>query len=317
MKTTPVTREDLGRSVLAVPPLARDAGLAPDRAANQALVRHMEAGGVSTLLYGGNANFYNIGLYEYGGLLDLLAEIAAPESWVIPSVGPDYGKMMDQAPLVRDRGFPTAMVLPLSFPATPAGTETGLRRCADALGRPVILYVKAAGAVDPAGVRRLADDGVICAVKYGVVHDDPGRDPFLARLVDAVEPGMIVSGIGERPAIAHLRAFGLAGFTSGAVCLAPTASMRLLRALRAGDVATAEAVREHFLPFEDQRDAISPLRVLHDAVTLAGIADMGPMLPLLSGLMDTERARVAGPARALLAWDRGEASREEDARRSA
>lgn len=317
MKTTPVTRADLGRSVLAVPPLARDADLTPARAANQALVRHMEAGGVSTLLYGGNANFYNIGLYEYAGLLDLLAEIAGAGSWVIPSVGPDYGKMMDQAPLVRDRGFPTAMVLPLGFPATRAGVETGVRRCADALGRPVILYVKAAGAVDPAGVRRLADDGVICAVKYGVVHDDPAHDPFLAKLVAAVDPGMIVSGIGERPAIAHLRAFGLAGFTSGAVCLAPTASMRLLQALQAGDYTTAEAIRAHFLPFEDQRDAISPIRVLHDAVTLAGIADMGPMLPLLTGLGETEKARVAGPARALLAYDRGEAARHEDARRTA
>ncbi|HVZ15368.1 MAG TPA: dihydrodipicolinate synthase family protein, partial [Bauldia sp.] len=64
MKTTPVTPNDLARSVIAVPPLARRADLAINDEANRALVAHMKAGGVGTFLYGGNANFYNIGLYE-------------------------------------------------------------------------------------------------------------------------------------------------------------------------------------------------------------------------------------------------------------
>ena len=98
MKTTPVTAADLGASVLAVPPLARNADLSLNRAANQSLIRHLEAGGVSTLMYGGNANFYNVGLYEYASILDMLEELAAPGSWVIPSVGPDFGKMMDLGP---------------------------------------------------------------------------------------------------------------------------------------------------------------------------------------------------------------------------
>ena len=68
MKTDAVTFADLAGSVLAVPPLARNADLSFSRAANTALIRHIEAGGVTTLLYGGNANFYNIGLYEYGAI---------------------------------------------------------------------------------------------------------------------------------------------------------------------------------------------------------------------------------------------------------
>jgi hypothetical protein len=44
--------------------------------------------------------------------------------------------------------------------------------------------------------------------------------------------------------------------------------------------------------------------VLHDAVTLSGVADMGPMLPLLTGISSAERERVAPVARALAAWDR-------------
>ncbi|MNT70970.1 hypothetical protein D3C72_2094070 [compost metagenome] len=55
---------------------------------------------------------------------------------------------------------------------------------------------------------------------------------------------------------------------------------------------------------EDCRDSISPIRVLHDAVTLSGVADMGPMLPLLTGISSAERERVAPVARALAAWDR-------------
>ena len=59
------------------------------------------------------------------------------------------------------------------------------------------------------------------------------------------------------------------------------------------------------MPLEDCRDGISPIRVLHDAVTLAGIADMGPMLPILTGLEPAERARVEPVAKALLAIDGG------------
>jgi hypothetical protein len=44
--------------------------------------------------------------------------------------------------------------------------------------------------------------------------------------------------------------------------------------------------------------------VLHDAVTLAGIADMGPILPMISNLGPSERPAVEDAARALLAHDR-------------
>ncbi|MEX2631921.1 MAG: dihydrodipicolinate synthase family protein [Tistlia sp.] len=306
MKTTAVQPADLARSVLAVPPLARRADLTLDPEANRALIRHLEAGGVTTLLYGGNANLYNLGLAGFAELLDLLAEAAAPDSWAIPSVGPDYGRLMDQLPvLCEHERFPTVMVLPLGFPATPEGVATGLRRFAEAYGRPVILYVKNEAYLTAELVGSLEADGLLCAVKYAVVRDDPGEDRLLAGILERVDPAKVVSGIGERPAIAHLRRFGLAGFTSGSVCLAPRSSTALLHALKKGDFAAAEEIRARFLPLEDLRDAISPLRVLHDAVTLSGVADMGPILPMLSNLSEAERARVAPAARALAALDAG------------
>jgi dihydrodipicolinate synthase/N-acetylneuraminate lyase len=146
-------------------------------------------------------------------------------------------------------------------------------------------------------------DGSVCAIKYGTVRADPAQDDYLRRLLDHVDAKLVISGIGERPAITHLRQFGLGGFTSGSVCVAPRGSMTILSAIKRSDWATAERLREAFLPLEDLRDDISPIRTLHDAVTLAGIADMGPMLPLLTGLNDAERQRVQPAARALRAWD--------------
>ena len=293
----------LARSVIAVPPLARDADFAVDEDANRALIRHIEAGGVRSLLYGGNANFYNVSVGEYGGLLDFLADAAGPDTLVIPSAGPDYGKLRDQVPLLKERDFPTVMVLPLKFPATRGGAATGVRRFAEALGRPVVLYLKDEDYMTPAGAAALVDDGLVAAVKYAVVRDDPANDPYLRDLLDRVDPGMIVSGMGERPAVVHLRDFGLAGFTSGSVCVGPRGSQRMLEAMKAGDYDTAEALRERYLPLEDLRDAHSPIRVLHDAVTLAGIADTGPLLPLLSNIPDELRVPVRDAAVALLKAD--------------
>lgn len=304
MKTSPVTVADLQRSVIAVPPLARNADLSLNHDANRAVLRHLEAGGVRSVMYGGNANFYHIAVSEYARVLDFLAQAAGDDTWVLPSAGPDYGKLMDQARLLRERAFPTAMLLPMSFPYTDAGLADGVRRFSDALGRPVVVYIKSERYLAPETLARLVAEERIAAIKYAVVRQDPGQDPYLSELLTAVDKRYVVSGIGERPAVTHFRQFGLSSFTSGSVCVAPRGSMQMLRCLQAGDFGQAEALRQTYLPLEDCRDEISPIRVLHDAVTLAGVADMGPMLPLLSGLAPAERERVAPVAQVLLARDR-------------
>jgi hypothetical protein len=78
VKTGSVDSADLARTVISVPPLARRADLTLDPDVNRALIRHLELGGVSTLMYGGNANFCNVGLYECAAIRDFLAEAAAP-----------------------------------------------------------------------------------------------------------------------------------------------------------------------------------------------------------------------------------------------
>ena len=303
MKTTPVTPADLAASVIAVPPLARHRDLTISNADNRMLIEYLEEGGVRTLLYGGNANLYNIGATELPELLDVLEQEAGDDTWVIPSVGPDYGKLMDQLPVLKGRAFPTVMILPLAFPATSDGIATGIRHFAERLGKPVIVYIKADNYLEPAQVAALVNDGLVSGIKYATVRTDPRQDDYLRALLDVVDRRLVVSGIGERPAIVHLRDFGLQGFTSGSVCIAPNSSTKILALCKAERWAEAEEERAAFLDLEDCRDAFSPIRVLHDAVTLAGIADMGPMLPMLSNLPESQRGKVRDAALALRQHD--------------
>ena len=301
MDTRPITSARLASSVIAVPPLARDASERVLKEENTKLIRHIEAGGVDILLYGGNANFYHIRPSEYASTLQLLAEAAGPKTLIVPSAGPAYGLSIDQAEIAKDFPFPTVMVLPHQGLSTFAGVETGLRKFAEKYGRPIVVYVKQEGYVTPKEVARLVKDGCVSWIKYAIVRDNPADDPFLKELVQQVSPSLIVSGIGEQPAIVHLRDFKINGFTSGCVCVAPALSAKFLKACTARDWAEAERIRGLFMPLEDLRNGINPIRVLHEAVRLAGIADMGPILPLLSGLNAEETEKVSRAAKALVA----------------
>jgi dihydrodipicolinate synthase/N-acetylneuraminate lyase len=208
MQSDPVTPEQLRSSVIAVPPLARHANLELAREANHEIIRHIEGGGVSTLLYGGNANLYHIRPSEYWALLDLLRDEAGEETLVIPAAGPAYGTMMDQCALLQESGFPTVMILPMQGLTTSAGVREGFGQFAAEFGRPVVLYIKNDGYIEAEDAARLVEAGHVSWVKYAVVREDPRIDPFLERLVQLVDPAIIVSGIGEQPAIVHREQFG-------------------------------------------------------------------------------------------------------------
>jgi len=304
MNESPILDSEFVASVIAVPPLARRADYTLDAAENRALIRHIEAGGVRTLLYGGNANLYHVAVSEYRDLLDLLADAAGGGTRVIPSIGPDYGKMVDQARILAQTRYRTAMVLPLSGFTTSEGVEAGLTRVADAAGMPLTLYIKSENYVELDTLARLIERGTLLAVKYAIVRDNPADDPYLRRLVQAVPVVKVVSGMGERPALVHLREFGLAAWTTGSGCIAPRMVMALLQAVRTGDTDKAQRLYDAFLPLETLRDEISLIRVLHDAVTFSKIADMGPILPLLSSTPPEHHAKIDHATQVLLALER-------------
>lgn len=305
MNTSPLSVEEFSRSVLAVPPLARRADFSLDAAQNRKLIRHIESGGLRTLLYGGNANLYHTSVHEYGELLALLADSAAETTRVIPAIGPDFGKMMDQARLLRGTGYRTAMVLPMQGFTTPQGVADGISRVVDFMGMPVTLYLKSEETIGVEALGRLVDEGRVLVVKYAIVRPDAADDNYLKALVERITPQRIVSGMGERPTLAHLAGFGLTSFTTGSGCIAPAACRQLFQALKAGDLAAARPIHDRFMPLETLRDSISLIRVLHDAVSLSGLADMGPHLPLLSASPAERHAEIESAARELLAYDKG------------
>ncbi|HXE80849.1 MAG TPA: dihydrodipicolinate synthase family protein [Vicinamibacterales bacterium] len=301
---TPVTAADL-EGVFAVPPLARAEDGRFDPAENDAIARHLRSGGITRLLYGGNAFLYHVTLADYEALLDWMAA-ADRDVLMIPSLGPAYGRAIDQARIIRRYGFPAAMLLPCGDPRDAAGLERGVRSIADAAGCPVVLYLKEETTFGSRleegldAIGRLAADGVCAAVKYAVVRRNPEEDSYLSALIARVERQRILSGMGERPAVVHMRYWRLPGFTTGSGCLAPRLTLRLFEACRRGDFAGAGNIRREFLPLEDVRDAEGPARVLHAAVGLAGIARVGPIPPFVSPLASEACAALETVVRALL-----------------
>ena len=301
MNSAAITPETLANSVIAVPPLARDDDFSLSKSHNQQIVRHLEGGGVSTLLYGGNANLYHIRPSEYLALLQMLEEIAGENTTMIPAVGPAYGVMMDQAEMLRGTSFPTAMVLPHQGLTTDLGVQRGICHFAERIEKPVVIYLKHENYLSVERTRELVDEGVVSWIKYAIVRDVPSDDDELRRLVDVVDPKIVVSGIGEQPAIVHLNEFGVGAFTSGCVCLAPRLSQEMLRAIQNSNLARAEEIRGIFKKLEDLRNEINPIKVLHHAVQFAGIANTGPILPLLSEVEEDSLSRIREAAQSLFA----------------
>jgi len=301
--------EDL-RGVFAVPPLSRrnDEKRSLDFEQNDLLTRHIVQGGVTRLLYGGNAFLYHITLDEYEALLDWLSSFG-DGLWAIPSIGPSFGRAMDQAELLKKYHFPCAMMLPCADPRDADGLERGLREIAHAAAMPLVVYLKdetnfgAEREVGLDAVARLVEDGVCSWIKYAVIRPNPSDDPYLASLLLRVPRERVISGIGERPAIVHLREWGLPGFTTGSGCLAPTLTSGIFKACSRGDYQAAARLRDAFIPHEDLRDAWGPSRVLHFATELGGVARTGPVPPFLSPLSTDQVKTLAPVASALVKVD--------------
>ena len=294
--------------VFAVPPLARrnDTARSIDFVENERIVKHIANGGITRLIYGGNAFLYHIKLAEFDALLEWLSGLT-DEKWVIPSIGPTYGRAMEQAAILRKHRFNTAMFLPCADPRDAAGLERGYREIAAAGAAQLIVYLKDEtnfGSDKEAGldaVARLVDDRVCIGIKYAVVRKDPLHDAYLEALLARVDRRYIISGIGERPAVVHLRDWKLPGFTTGSGCIAPRMSQSLFEACAREDFKAASDVRERFLPLEDLRDAWGPARVLHHTTELAAIAKTGPIAPYVSPLNEEQLEELAPVALTLLA----------------
>jgi dihydrodipicolinate synthase/N-acetylneuraminate lyase len=213
---------------------------------------------------------------------------------------------MDQAAALKRYGVTCAMVLPCADPRDAFGLEQGYREISSTAETKLLLYIKDETNFGPDKQRgldtiaQLVDDKVCVGIKYAVVREDPTQDPYLESLLTRVDRKFVISGIGERPAVAHLRDWKLPGFTTGSGCIAPQRSQKLFETCVRGDFEVAESLRATFLPLEDLRDAWGPARVLHHATELAGIARTGPIPPYVSALSDGQLAEVEPVVKALV-----------------
>ena len=292
-------------NVFPVPPLARskDISRSISAAENKEIIDRIESAGARVLIYGGNAVFYHITLKEYETALSMLSELAGEDTWVIPSVGPSFGLAMDQAEILKDTNYPVAMYLPANDPKVPEGLYRGISEFVQKSGKQVIVYIKAETNFTIEYVAKLFENGSVVGTKYAIVRDDPSKDEYLKRLLDSVDRRSVISGIGERPACVHMLQFRLPGYTTGSGCLAPKATLKMFHQLQAGNYEEAELIRERFLPFEDLRDQWNPIRVLHEAYRLTGLANTGPIPPLLSNISYEQANTVEPVAKALLDYE--------------
>jgi len=306
MRTGAISTNDL-RGVFAVPPLARtdNAERSIDFVQNNQIVKHIHGGGITRLIYGGNAFLYHVRLNEFAQLVEWL-NCLPDDVLVIPSVGPAYGLALEQAARLRAYRFPCAMILPSNDPRDAKGLERGYREIGKQADTRLIIYLKEETSFGPdrdAGIEavaRLIDDEVCLGIKYAIVRPDPLQDPYLEALLARVDPRFVISGIGERPAVTHLRDWKLSGFTTGSGCIAPTLSQLLFLACEEGHFETALNLREHFIPLEDLRDLWGPAKVLHHATELAEIAITGTLPPYVSTLSEEQREAILPAAKKLV-----------------
>lgn len=141
MKTAAVTAADLAATVVAVPPLPLDDRLGIRVEECRRIVARCEAGGVRTTLWGGNAQLQHWPISRYEELLELAEATAGSDTLVIPSLGPDYGRLLDQAAILARSRFPTAVALPMPAHTTPRGVAGALAEAAERAGRPLVAYV--------------------------------------------------------------------------------------------------------------------------------------------------------------------------------
>lgn len=291
----------LARSVISVPPLAFHSDGSICGEANRAIMEHISDGGVTTFLYGGNALVHHWPMSRYAEWWDLLASQAPPGSLILPSVGPDGGKLRDQAEILKTRDVEAALLLPIGLPFTIEGMKKALTDFHSKSGTQLLIYIKSDGYIPASDVSDLVEAGVVLGVKYAVPRGPDEVDTYLNALIAAIGPDRIISGFGEPPAIPHMIDQSLAGFTAGCVCISPAVSNAIFVALKAGNRREAERLLEPIKPLEALRNEINEIRVLHAAVEAAGIAPTGPILMPSAPIPEERRKDIETAAKALLA----------------
>ncbi|MEV8564069.1 dihydrodipicolinate synthase family protein [Streptomyces sp. NPDC051322] len=288
--------------VVSIPVTPFGADGAIDESTHRALLRRLIDGGIRTLTPNGNTGeFYALTPAERTRVTELTIEEAAAGTVpgtgagavVLVGVGHDVPTAVAAARHARECGAQMVMVHQPIHPYVSRGGWVDYHRAvADAVPElGVVPYLRnphLPGA-------RMAELGRLCPNVIGVKYAVPDAARFAAFARDAgLDRFVWIAGLAELYAPSYF-AGGASGFTSGLVNVAPSVSLAMLEALRAGDSAAAMKVWEQIRPFEDLRAAdqsANNVTVVKEALASLGLCRRDVRAP--SRVLDeAQRAEVA------------------------
>jgi 4-hydroxy-tetrahydrodipicolinate synthase len=282
-------------SGILVTPFDADDAPAPARLAP--VVARAVAAGIGALTVNGNTSeFYGLTLEEARRMQAAVPGIVDGRAVVVAGVGRSVKEACELAAAARGDGCDAIMIHQPPDPfRAPRGVAAYVARVAEAArGLPVLLYLRD----DSGGMEAIS---ALCAVPgvAGVKWATPNL-MMLAAARRAAPHLAWICGLAE-PWAPPMTALGAQGFTSGVINVAPHLSMRVLRALQAGDMAAANAAIAAIEPFEKLRAMEgngANVSVVKAALALRG-EDVGPARPpaawpLGDTVIETLRGVLAG-----------------------
>ncbi len=294
-----VARALRGVSGILVTPFDDRDRLAPDRLAP--IVARAVGAGIGALTVNGNTSeFYGLTMREARMMQAEVPRIVAGRAVVVAGVGRSVRDACVLARSAKQDGCDAIMIHqppdPFRAPRGVAAYVAAVAEAAD--GLPVLLYLRD----DSGGADAIAQ---LCAIPgvAGVKWATPNLMNLAAARRAAPHLAWIC-GLAE-PWAPPMTALGATGFTSGVINVAPHLSMRVLRALEAGDFPAANAAIAAIEPFEKLRAMEgngANVSVVKAALALGG-EDVGAARPpaawpLSDSVIETLKTVLAGFERA-------------------
>ncbi|MCZ6677830.1 MAG: dihydrodipicolinate synthase family protein [Candidatus Poribacteria bacterium] len=253
-------------------------------------VRYLIAHGVDFIMpMCGTGLVYDASLEEYEAVVGAFIDAAGDEAYIVPGLGPGFGRAIEMGHISRSLGVAGVMIMPVVGPASAKGVYNGLKAITEKVQLPTVLYQRRLDIMPVDDVVRLCELDAVVALKYAVED----LDAFDAIVEKAGDGAAMVCGMAEDPCIAYME-HGAIGFSSGMANFVPRMSLALRRNFAAGDKAEAERLRALMLPFEDLRGengARYSSSALHAAMDYAGLAG-GPVIPFAQDVAAHDRPRV-------------------------
>ena len=265
-------------------------------------VRYLIEHGVDFIMPAcGTGLVYDMSLEDYEALVGTFVDAASDEAWIVPGIGPGFGRSVEMGRIAQSMGVAGVMIMPIVGPASAKGVFNGLREITTAVQLPTVLYQRRLDIMPVADVIRLCELDNVVGLKYAV--EDTAA--FEAIAEKAGNRAAMICGMAEDPCITYMER-GAVGFSSGMANFVPRLSLTLLRTFVSGDTVEAERLQALMVPFEDlrgERGARYSASALHAAMDYAGLAG-GPVIPFAADVAAEHLPRLHSMVERLMGEER-------------